>query len=64
MNANLTGKIAIVTGAAQGLGQAISRRLAHEGCSVVMADLNEQGLTETASALSKESGSPVLGVKT
>ncbi|NQX87497.1 MAG: SDR family oxidoreductase [Halioglobus sp.] len=38
------GKVAVVTGAASGLGLASSRRLAAEGASVVMADINaEQG---------------------
>lgn len=38
----LKGRIAIVTGAAQGLGEAIARRVAAEGCSAVtLADINE-----------------------
>jgi sorbitol-6-phosphate 2-dehydrogenase len=63
MNQNLKDKIAIVTGGAQGLGQAISQRLAREGCSVVIADVNEQGVTSTASAIAAETGRRVLGVK-
>ena len=43
MSADLQNKIAIVTGGAQGLGQAISLRLAREGCKVVIADVNETG---------------------
>jgi len=35
------GKVAIVTGAAQGIGEAYARALAAEGASVVVADLNE-----------------------
>ena len=41
------GKTAIVTGGAQGLGQAISLRLALEGCNVVIADINQEGIKET-----------------
>ena len=36
----LTGKIAVVTGAAQGIGQTIATSLAQEGADVVVADLN------------------------
>lgn len=35
-------KVALVTGAASGIGLACAERLAREGCAVVLADLNEQ----------------------
>lgn len=38
-----TGKVAIVTGAAGGIGEAYARALASEGASVVVADVNETG---------------------
>ena len=63
MSATLQDKIAVVTGGAQGLGQALSKRLAEEGCKVVIADVNEQGVTETAAAIAKETGRHVVGVK-
>ena len=63
MNANLPDKVAIVTGGAQGLGQAISQRLACEGCTVVIADVNEKGVADTAAVISKETGRRVIGVK-
>lgn len=44
----LEDKIALVTGGAQGLGQAICERLAREGCHVVVADLAEAAAQETA----------------
>jgi len=64
MTATLADKVAIVTGGAQGLGQAISQRLACEGCSVVIADVNEKGVAETAAAIAQQTGRRVIGVKT
>jgi len=47
----LEDKIAIVTGGAQGLGEAICLRLAKEGCHVLVADLNEDAAKSTAEAV-------------
>jgi sorbitol-6-phosphate 2-dehydrogenase len=47
----LQDRIALVTGGAQGLGQAICLRLAHEGCHLVVADLNEAAAIETAASI-------------
>lgn len=38
----LDGKVAIITGAAQGMGEAHARRFVAEGAKVVMTDINEQ----------------------
>ena len=43
----LAGKVAIITGAAQGLGEALVKRFIEEGASVVGVDLNEEKLNET-----------------
>src|SRR5207248_3011309 len=47
----LDDKIAIVTGAGQGIGQAIARKLAAEGATVVVTDLDEASAKGTADAL-------------
>lgn len=47
----LQGKVAIVTGAGQGLGEAIARRLADEGCKVVVADLAGDNAARVAESL-------------
>jgi 2-hydroxycyclohexanecarboxyl-CoA dehydrogenase len=47
----LDGKIAIVTGAGQGIGRAIARKLAAEGTTVAVTDVNEPAAMETASAI-------------
>ena len=52
---NFAGKTAVVTGAASGIGRAISRSLARRGCHLALADVNEAGLAETA-ALAAASG--------
>lgn len=47
----LEGRVAIVTGAAVGIGRATARRLAREGAAVALADLNGQGVTAVAREL-------------
>ncbi|HHW00837.1 MAG TPA: sorbitol-6-phosphate dehydrogenase [Clostridiaceae bacterium] len=47
----LDGQVAIVTGAAQGLGEALARRLDKEGCKVVVADLNIEAAQKVADSL-------------
>ena len=46
----LNDKIAIVTGAGQGIGKAIAGKLAAEGATVVVTDLDEANAKETATA--------------
>lgn len=47
-------KIAVVTGAAQGLGAAIAMMLAREGAKVALTDLNVDGANEIAGAINNE----------
>jgi len=44
----LRDRVAVVTGAASGIGRATAIALAAEGCDLALSDVNEQGLTETA----------------
>ena len=50
----LQDKVAIVTGAAGGIGSAVARRLSHEGAKVVVVDLDSNAAQRTASALPGE----------
>jgi len=49
-------KIAIVTGAANGIGRAIALRFAAEDAAVVIGDIDSAGLTRTAAAISSAGG--------
>jgi len=50
------GKVAIVTGAASGMGKAAAIRLASEGAKVVLGDINEEGNQATAAEIDAAGG--------
>ncbi|WP_101757572.1 SDR family NAD(P)-dependent oxidoreductase [Oceanicoccus sp. KOV_DT_Chl] len=50
-------KVALITGAASGIGRAAAERLASEGASVLCTDLNAEALTETVAAITAAGGS-------
>lgn len=51
-NIDLKGKVAVVTGASQGLGEALAKRLDAEGCKVAVCDINFDGAKKVADQLS------------
>ena len=55
----LLDRVALVTGAAAGIGLGVARRLANEGASIAMVDRNEAQLAESAAELEKSTGSRV-----
>lgn len=55
----LTGKVAVITGAASGIGFALAARAAREGMKVVLCDIESKAL-ETATASLRENGHSVL----
>jgi 3-oxoacyl-[acyl-carrier protein] reductase len=52
----LEGRTALITGAGRGLGRAISRRLARLGAEVILADIDQAALAESARLISEEGG--------
>jgi len=58
----LQDKVAIVTGSASGLGKAIATRLAEEGASVVVADINGEAIDRVVGEL-KQAGRTAAGFK-
>ncbi len=58
----LTGKTAIVTGAASGMGKAIAQLYAQEGANVVLADLKQNEIDEVVNAITKSGGKAIGSV--
>ena len=59
---DFSGKCVIITGAAGGIGTALSERFAAAGASLVLADINEEGLAKVAAKLEGSYNSPVTTV--
>ncbi|HZU75168.1 MAG TPA: SDR family NAD(P)-dependent oxidoreductase, partial [Dehalococcoidia bacterium] len=57
------GKVAVVTGAASGIGFGLAERFAQEGMNVVLADVEQQALDEAVQALRRQEHD-VIGVLT
>jgi len=56
----LEGKVAVITGAASGMGRVTAIRFAQEGAAVVVADLNSNGGEETVAECKKAGGRAVF----
>jgi NAD(P)-dependent dehydrogenase (short-subunit alcohol dehydrogenase family) len=59
----LAGKVAVVTGAASGIGRALAERFAREGMKLALADIEDAPLTTTRDALAK-AGAEAIAVRT
>jgi NAD(P)-dependent dehydrogenase (short-subunit alcohol dehydrogenase family) len=57
------GKVAVITGAASGIGRGIAERCVGEGMKVILADIDETNLAKAETEL-KSLGGTVLGVRT
>lgn len=59
----LEGKVAAVTGAANGIGKGIAFAMAREGASVAISDVDEAGARAAANEIAEETGVRTLGMK-
>ena len=59
----LKDKVAVVTGAAQGLGRAIAKILAQQGAKVVVADLQLEKAEATAKEIAADTGQQVIALR-
>jgi sorbitol-6-phosphate 2-dehydrogenase len=58
----LQNRVALVTGAGQGLGEALARRLAAEGAKIAVADLNGEAAEAVAASL-RDGGTAAIGLR-
>ncbi len=56
----LQGRIALITGASRGIGQAVAKRFAKEGAHVILVARNKKGLEETDDAIRSAGGTATL----
>lgn len=59
----ISGRTAVISGAASGIGRALAQRLSTHGCPVALTDIDEVGLKETEAGLSGPSLTRVLDVR-
>jgi len=62
MDLQLQGKKAVVTGGSRGIGKAIARQLAREGCDVAICARNEAPLRASAAELARDTGRKIVPV--
>ncbi len=55
----LEGKVAVVTGGARGIGQAVAKAMADQGALVVIGDVAQEAAESTADAIRAEGGSAI-----
>ena len=56
---NFSGRVTIVTGASQGIGEAIASELAMEGAEIVLIDVQKEKLDQVAQRIGEKKGRAV-----
>ena len=59
----LTGKVALITGASRGLGRYLARRLGAEGCHLVICSRNEAEIKATRDEVQRRTGAKVVAIR-
>lgn len=59
MPETLNGKVALVTGAASGIGRATTLIFAREGAKLIVADMNERGGNQTVHMITENGGDAI-----
>ena len=62
MDLGLKGRLALVTGASEGIGSAIARKLAEEGAHVAICARTESTLKDTAAAITRTTGQEIVSI--
>jgi 3-oxoacyl-[acyl-carrier protein] reductase len=62
MDLGLKGRLALVTGASEGIGSAIARKLAEEGARVAICARTESTLKDTAAAITRTTGQEIVSI--
>jgi len=63
MTGRVDGKIALITGGAQGLGEAAARMLAGEGARVAITDVNFKGAGKLAASLNESRPESAIAIR-
>ena len=59
---SLDGKVVLVTGAGKGIGRAIAKRFAEQGCKLIINDIDEASVTEVVADITAEGGTAMPAI--
>ena len=59
---DISGKVALITGGASGLGLATAKRLSSSGAKIMLVDLNEENVKQAAESLGSQTGFSIANV--